>query len=200
MSTPDNVTAHLSQHAPADQGPTLPAQNLEHFNTAPAPEAHHTLLTCLHSPRWAHRLTAHRPYPDLPSLLAAADEATYDLSPSDLAEALTAEPLPSLPEGMFAAASMALSAAYAAYEARFGHSFVICLDDTAPAEALDLVLAAIRSRLTNDPEEERAATAEELRHLARGRLERILRGAGQPSAAAPARPSVQVRAHGQTPL
>jgi 2-oxo-4-hydroxy-4-carboxy--5-ureidoimidazoline (OHCU) decarboxylase len=101
---------------------------------------------------------------------------------------------------MYAAASMALSAAYAAYEARFGHSFVICLDDTAPAEALDLVLAAIRSRLTNDPEEERAATAEELRHLARGRLERILRGAGQPSAAAPARPSVQVRAHGQTPL
>ncbi|PZG88361.1 2-oxo-4-hydroxy-4-carboxy-5-ureidoimidazoline decarboxylase, partial [Streptomyces sp. NTH33] len=132
------------------------------------------------------RLTVHRPYPNLPSLLAAADEATYDLSPSDVAEALAAEPLPSLPGSTYAAASTALSAAYAAYEARFGHSFVICLDGTAPAESLDWVLAAIRSRLTNDPEEERAVTAEELRHLARGRLGRVLRGAGpHRSAAAP---------------
>ncbi len=140
--------------------------------------AHHTLLTCLHSPRWAQRLTAHRPYPDLPSLLAAADEAAYDLRPSDLAEALAAEPLPPLPEGIYAAASMALSAAYAAYEARFGHSFAICLDGTAPAETLDRVLAAIRSRLTNDPEEERIVAAEELRHLARGRLRNLLKGRG----------------------
>ncbi|WP_344050141.1 2-oxo-4-hydroxy-4-carboxy-5-ureidoimidazoline decarboxylase [Streptomyces thermoalcalitolerans] len=167
---------------PADRGPKLLAQNLERFNTAPAPEARHTLLTCLHSPRWAHRITAHRPYPDLPSLLAAADEATYDLSPADLAEALAAEPLPSLPEGTYAAASTALNAAYAAYEARFGHGFVICLDDVAPDEALDRVLAAVRSRLANDPEEERLVATEELRRLARGRLGRALRGVGNHAA------------------
>ncbi|WP_234425956.1 2-oxo-4-hydroxy-4-carboxy-5-ureidoimidazoline decarboxylase [Streptomyces kebangsaanensis] len=191
----------------------MPAQNLERFNNAPAPEAHHTLLTCLHSPRWAHRLTTHRPYPDLPSLLAAADEATYDLSPSDLAEALAGESLAPLPDNGYSAARTALDAAQAAYERRFGHTFVICLDDVPPDEAPAQVLAAIRSRLTNDPEEERVIAAEELRRLARGRLVRAAQGHDRPPpartrhtlrapapAAAPAPPSVRVRSPGQTPL
>ncbi|MGW0080518.1 2-oxo-4-hydroxy-4-carboxy-5-ureidoimidazoline decarboxylase [Streptomyces sp. NPDC003393] len=160
------------------RGPTLPAQNLEHFNTAPPEEARHTLLACLPSPRWAHRVTAHRPYPDLAALLAAADEAVYDLDPRDLAEALAAEPLPALPAATYAAASTALSAAYAAYEAKFGHTFVICLDDVPAGETLDRVLAAIRSRLANDPEEERITAAEELRRVARGRLARAAQGRG----------------------
>ncbi|GGK67193.1 hypothetical protein GCM10010094_30350 [Streptomyces flaveus] len=53
--------------------------------------------------------------------------------------------------------------------------FVICLDDMSPEETLDQVLAAIRSRLANDPEEERCLTAEELRRLAKGRLSRMAR-------------------------
>ncbi|MFJ8345932.1 2-oxo-4-hydroxy-4-carboxy-5-ureidoimidazoline decarboxylase [Streptomyces sp. NPDC094153] len=192
MRTPDNVRdishgflcRHLRRHPadlPADLGPTLPAQTLERFNAAPAAEAHRTLLTCLHSPRWAHRVATHRPYPDLPSLLAAADEATYDLGPEELAGALAEEPLPKLPAHTYAAASTALSAGYAAYEARFGHTFVICLDGTAPDEALDRVLPAIRSRLTNDPEDERVAAREELRGLAHGRLRGLLGAATAPS-------------------
>ncbi|MGP4083482.1 2-oxo-4-hydroxy-4-carboxy-5-ureidoimidazoline decarboxylase [Streptomyces sp. KR55] len=136
------------------------------------------LLTCLRSPHWAHRLTAHRPYPDLDALLAASDEAAYDLTPGDLAEALAAEALPELPEGVYSAAHTALSAAQAAYESRFGHAFVICVTDLPPDEALDQTLAAIRSRLTNNPEDERVVAAEELRRLARGRLIHALRGAG----------------------
>jgi hypothetical protein len=73
---------------------------------------------------------------------------------------------------------MALSAAYSAYEARFSHPFVICLDGVSRHEVLDLLLAAVRSRLTNDLEDERVVTAEELRRLARGRLERRLRARG----------------------
>jgi hypothetical protein len=111
-------------------------------------------------------------------LLAASDEAAYDLMPNDLAEALAGETLPVLPEGVYGAAHTALDAANAAYEARFGHAFVICLDDLTPKEALDHVLAGIRSRLTNDPEEERVIAAEELRRLAKGRLVTHLRGAG----------------------
>uniref|UniRef100_UPI002D219C32 2-oxo-4-hydroxy-4-carboxy-5-ureidoimidazoline decarboxylase n=1 Tax=Streptomyces sp. NRRL S-146 TaxID=1463884 RepID=UPI002D219C32 len=65
-----------------------------------------------------------------------------------------------------------------AYEARFGHVFVICLDGVSPSETLDRLLEAIRSRLTNDPEEERVVAAEELRRLARERLVNALRGAG----------------------
>ncbi|MFF1281866.1 2-oxo-4-hydroxy-4-carboxy-5-ureidoimidazoline decarboxylase [Streptomyces sp. NPDC058299] len=163
------------------RGPTLPAHRLPYlprpldaFNTAAADEAHALLLRCLRSPRWSRRLADHRPYPDLDALLAAADEAAYDLSPGDLAEALAGESLPELPEDTYSAAHMALSAAQAAYEARFGHGFVIYLGDVPPDEALDRILEAIRSRLTNDPEEERVTAAEELRRLARGRLGQFL--------------------------
>ncbi|KUM74749.1 2-oxo-4-hydroxy-4-carboxy-5-ureidoimidazoline decarboxylase [Streptomyces curacoi] len=156
--------------------PSLPTV-LDAFNTAPADDARALLLACLRSVRWAERLAAHRPYPDVDSLLAASDEAAYDLTPGDLAGALAAETLPVLPEGVYGAAYTALNAAHAAYEAKFGHVFVICLDDVPPEETLDHVLAAIRSRLTNDPEEERVLTAEELRRLAKGRLVRALRGA-----------------------
>ncbi|MEU0222928.1 2-oxo-4-hydroxy-4-carboxy-5-ureidoimidazoline decarboxylase [Streptomyces sp. NPDC006284] len=151
----------------------VPPSSLERFNTAPAEEAVATLLTCLNSAWWAERLTSHRPYPDLPSLLAAADEAAYDLSPDDLAEALAAETLPPLPEDTYAAAHTALGAGYAAYEARFGHVFAICLDGLAAGEAVNHVLTGIRSRLANDPDEERLVALEELRLLARGRLTRL---------------------------
>jgi 2-oxo-4-hydroxy-4-carboxy-5-ureidoimidazoline decarboxylase len=157
--------------------PSLPSI-LDAFNIAPADEARKLLLDCLHSHRWAHRVAAHRPYPNLDSLLAASDEAAYDLSPTDLSEALATEALPTLPDGTYSAAHTAMSAAQAAYEAKFGHAFVICLDGLPPAEALDHVLAAIRSRLANDPEEERVIAAEELRRLARERLAASLRGAG----------------------
>nr|WP_308406331.1 2-oxo-4-hydroxy-4-carboxy-5-ureidoimidazoline decarboxylase [Streptomyces sp. AC602_WCS936] len=158
--------------------PVTPS-SLERFNTAPSDEAAHTLLTCLNSHHWAHRLTSHRPYPDLPSLLAAADEAAYDLSPDDLTEALAAETLPPLPQDTYAAAHTALNAATAAYESRFGHAFVICLDGMPANEALDHALAGIRSRLANDPDEERQVAADELRRLARSRLTDVLQGRGE---------------------
>ncbi|MFE0172674.1 2-oxo-4-hydroxy-4-carboxy-5-ureidoimidazoline decarboxylase [Streptomyces sp. NPDC059002] len=160
------------------------------LNSATQGAAEAALLTCCGSRHWASRVAAHRPYPDLDALLAAGDEAAYDLSPADLAEALSREPLavtvphqgahPSAPQGTgtgtCTAVHTALRAAHAAYESRFGHSFVICLDDAAPDEALDQLLSGIRSRLGNDPEEERAIAAEELRRLARGRLTRLALG------------------------
>ncbi|OXS30794.1 2-oxo-4-hydroxy-4-carboxy-5-ureidoimidazoline decarboxylase [Streptomyces sp. XY006] len=151
---------------------------MEHFNAASAEDLERTLLACLRSPRWSRRVADHRPYPDVDSLLAAADEAAYDLTWDDLTEALAAEPLPTLPPDTYSAAHTALNAAHAAYEARFGHVFVICLDGVSPSETLDRLLEAIRSRLANDPEEERVVAADELRRLARERLLHALRGAG----------------------
>ena len=195
MTRLDNVVAHFAQPAlptpthrrgstlPPHRLPHLPGQvaipeqahapspsALERFNHAPAETARQALLTCLRSLRWAHRLADHRPYPDLDALLAASDEAAYDLTSSDLAEALAGETLPTLPDDTYGVAHTALSAAHAAYEARFGHVFVISLDATHPAELLNRTLEGIRTRLANDPEEERVVVAEELRHLARERL------------------------------
>ncbi|MEV0323321.1 2-oxo-4-hydroxy-4-carboxy-5-ureidoimidazoline decarboxylase [Streptomyces sp. NPDC050658] len=167
-----------SQHSP----PRAPEQ----LNSAEPATAEAAFLSCCGSRTWAHRLVAHRPYPDLDALLAASDEAAYDLPPADLAEALACEPLePRVPHqgtrgGTYSAANTALSAAHAAYESRFGHAFVICLDGVAQSEALDHLLAGIRSRLGNDPEEERALAAEELRKLARGRLTRLVHDLNSP--------------------
>lgn len=202
MTALDTVTPHLSHHLTPSSAethvtpthlpgqvaiPSLPAQTrdtpgprspLEQFNTAPADELEPFLADCLRSPRWAHRISAHRPYPTLDALLAASDEAAYDLTPGDLTEALAGESAPTLPESAHSAAHMALDAARAAYEIRFGHTFAICLDGVSASEFADHLMAAIRSRLANDADEERVVTAEELRRLARGRLVAHLRGAG----------------------
>lgn len=85
----------------------------------------------------------------------------------------------------YSAAFTALAAAHSAYESRFGHSFVICLDDVAPGEELDQLLSGLRDRLGNDPEEERVVAAEELRRLARGRITRLVRALPAPRPGAP---------------
>lgn len=146
------------------------ADGLARFNAAPFAVAEAALLECCGSVRWAHRMASHRPYPDLDSLLAASDEAGYDLSPTDVAEALAGEAAPALHEDAPRAAHLALRAAHAAYVSRFGHAFVICLDGHRPSRQVDQVLAGIRARLSHDPDEERSLTAEEMRRLARGRI------------------------------
>ncbi|HEV7625685.1 MAG TPA: 2-oxo-4-hydroxy-4-carboxy-5-ureidoimidazoline decarboxylase [Streptomyces sp.] len=158
--------------------------SLSRFNSAQASETSALLLRCCGSPRWSVRVAACRPYPDVESMLAAMDEASYDMTPQDLSEALEAE-TPQLPfpgdatnaadgrRGVLAAHT-ALRAAHAAYENRFGYAFLICLDDCHPDERLDAALAGVRARLGNDPENERIRAAEELRRLARGRLARLV--------------------------
>ncbi|MFF4670308.1 2-oxo-4-hydroxy-4-carboxy-5-ureidoimidazoline decarboxylase [Streptomyces sp. NPDC001279] len=158
--------------APASAPNTDPHRfpGLARFNALPPADAEAALLACCGSRRWARRLAAHRPYPDPGALLAAAEEAGYDMPPADLAEALAAEPAPGLRETAPHSAHLALRAAHAAYESRFGHVFVICLDSYDPAEHPDQVLAGIRARLGHDPDQERVTTADEMRRLARGRI------------------------------
>ncbi|MDG4863283.1 2-oxo-4-hydroxy-4-carboxy-5-ureidoimidazoline decarboxylase, partial [Streptomyces sp. T-3] len=117
----------------------------------------------------------HRPYPDLDALLAAADEASYDLAIADLDEALAGEsPGGPHPDVTPRAAQLALGAAHAKYESTFGHAFVISLDGLPTAEHLDQTLTGLRSRLGNEPDEERVVAAEELRRLARARIARLI--------------------------
>lgn len=156
---------------------------LTRFNSAPDAEISALLLGCCRSRRWSVRITACRPYPDLEALLAALDEASYDMAPQDLTEALEAEsaelPIPGgtgrvTDQRGVLTAHTALRAAHSAYENRFGYPFLICLYDCRPEERLDQALSGVRSRLTSEPEEERVRAAEELRRLARGRLTRLV--------------------------
>ncbi len=169
---------------------------LRRFNALPPDIAEAALLVCCGSRRWAQRMAAHRPYHDVDSLLAASDEASYDLSHADLAEALAAEASSGPPHSAPAAARTALRAAHAAYESSFGHAFVISLDEHRPEEYLDQVLAGIRARLAHEPDHERSVSADELRRLARGRLARLLTsgpdGAAHRAAAGPTGPTAGV--------
>ncbi|MCY0952917.1 2-oxo-4-hydroxy-4-carboxy-5-ureidoimidazoline decarboxylase [Streptomyces sp. H27-S2] len=140
------------------------------FNALSPEAAHAALLHCCGSRRWAHRLAVHRPYPDPGVLLAAADEASYDLSQADLTEALAAESSVELEHGASYAALLALDAAHAEYERKFGHAFVICLDGHPPEEQADQLLAAIRRRTGHEVDEERSISADELRRVAQARL------------------------------
>lgn len=150
-------------------------RGIQVFNRAPATTARAWLLSCCLSHPWAERLADHRPFPDTDALLAAADEASYDLAPAQRAGALAAEqPHGPHPAGLPPAARTALRAAHAAYESRFGRVFVICLDDHHIEEHLDQTLTGLRERLCNEPDEERVIAAEELRRVARGRLARLV--------------------------
>ncbi len=115
-------------------------------------------------------MAAHRPYPDAGALLAAADEASYDLSQADLTEALASEVPVGLAHGAPYAALLALDAAHAEYQRKFGRAFVICLDGHPPEEQADQLLGTIRRRMGLEADEERAISADELRRLAQARL------------------------------
>ncbi|MFE2442361.1 2-oxo-4-hydroxy-4-carboxy-5-ureidoimidazoline decarboxylase [Streptomyces melanosporofaciens] len=165
-------------------GSRAAAPRLDRLNTATADAAEAALLACCGSRRWARLIAAHRPYPDLEALLAAGDEASYDLTLADLDEALADESvvgheLPPAESLGSLAAHTALRAAHDAYERRFGHVFVICLDGLRPDERLDRLLTGIRKRLGNERERERENTAEELRRIARGRLARLAANASR---------------------
>ncbi|MFC4032840.1 2-oxo-4-hydroxy-4-carboxy-5-ureidoimidazoline decarboxylase [Streptomyces polygonati] len=151
----------------------MPPEGLALLNHAPTVVAEAALRSCCGSRRWVRRMTAHRPYPTLESLLAAADEAAYDLTSADLDEALAGEATTALADRGNLAAHTALRAAHAAYEAKFQHAFVIDLSAAGPAEALDLTLVSLHQRLGHEKDEESAVTAEQLRRICRARLRRL---------------------------
>lgn len=125
------------------------------------------------------------PYPDLDSLLAAAERAWSELEPSDWAEALAGHPrigdrggsAPAASEreqsGVRVAAAGTLehlAAENRLYEARFGHVFLIA----AAGKSADEILAALRKRMENDAVTEARIAAAEHRKIARLRLEELI--------------------------
>jgi 2-oxo-4-hydroxy-4-carboxy-5-ureidoimidazoline decarboxylase len=155
------------------------------FNSLPPEEAQRRLLGCFASSRWARQVAAGRPYADIAAVLLAAERAWADLSPSDWDEALRGHPRigeaggssPTASEREQRSVRVAGAAALAQladenrrYEARFGHIFLIA---TAGKDAEE-ILAALRSRMDNDPVTEAQVAAAEHRKIARMRLERML--------------------------
>ena len=164
---------------------------LARFNALPAGEARSTLLRCCGSARWAEMMTAGRPYADDDALLAAADRAWKVLEPDDWREAFAHHPRigdRAALEARFAATRAwsageqgevatagtdlldALAEGNRAYEARFGHVFLVC----ATGRTADEMLASLRERLPNAPEVELRVAADEQAKIMRLRLAKLL--------------------------
>jgi 2-oxo-4-hydroxy-4-carboxy-5-ureidoimidazoline decarboxylase len=162
---------------------------LDRLNGLPADAAVAELLACCASHRWAHQVSAGRPYPDRDALLSAAEAASNSLDWDGVAEALTAHPrIGERAEGASreaqwsraeqlgaAATDDSLQAALAegnrAYEERFGHVFLIRAAGRSGQEMLE----ALRPRLAHDDATERRVVAAELGEIAQLRLDQLLR-------------------------
>ncbi|MGH3350152.1 MAG: 2-oxo-4-hydroxy-4-carboxy-5-ureidoimidazoline decarboxylase [Nocardioides sp.] len=161
--------------------------DLEAFNISPADDVRPALQACCDAPGWIDAVLAGRPYADRADVLRAADAAARRFTAADVDRALAAHPrIGERAEGEHAeaawsrseqaevgtdqATARALAEGNRAYEERFGRVFLIC----ASGLSADQVLASLRDRLGNEPDEEAAVVADELRRIALLRLERVL--------------------------
>jgi 2-oxo-4-hydroxy-4-carboxy-5-ureidoimidazoline decarboxylase len=149
------------------------------FNDEPADRAVQVLRACNAAPRFAAVLVAGRPYPDVDTLVARAEEIARALPWDEVSVALSAHPrIGDRPEGSSpeAAASRqeqssvqgadtdtraALADGNRRYEERFDHVFLIRAAGRSPDE----MLAELRRRLDNDQETERKETTEQLAEI-----------------------------------
>ena len=169
------------------------AEGLLRLNALTRLEAEAELLRCCGSVAWARRMAEARPFTDADAVLEAADRVWWALAPDDWLEAFRAHPRigerdAATPQGSEARAQSAreqsgvagaapevraaLAEGNRAYEARFGHIFIVC----ATGKRADEMLALLTARLANDPAAELRVAAEEQRKITRLRLERLLAG------------------------
>ncbi|MFQ5680086.1 MAG: 2-oxo-4-hydroxy-4-carboxy-5-ureidoimidazoline decarboxylase [Gemmatimonadota bacterium] len=157
------------------------------LNAASEEEARADLVRCCGSRRWAEAMLRRRPFPADAELFRAAEEVWWSLEPEDWKEAFAAHPRigQRLDEETDATAwsreeqagvasagettSRALAVGNRAYEARFGHVFLIC----ATGKTAEEMLRALEERLRNDPETELRVAAAEQAEITRLRLEKL---------------------------
>jgi len=149
------------------------------------------LRSCCGASRWVTAMVAGRPYASFDALAAAADAAWRSTGPDDWHEAFAHHPrigerradgrtsarARAWSEREQASANTADAATRAAltranqdYEARFGHIFLV----NAAGKSAEDILAALRQRMTSDPERELAVAAEEQRNITQRRLRGLL--------------------------
>lgn len=146
-------------------------------------EARAALRSCCASTAWIERMMLARPFGDVPAVLDAADRALAEISEDGLDEALAGHPrIGDRPDnassareqsgvaGSSASVLAELRDANVAYEARFGHVYLVFANGR-PADEL---LAILRTRMTNDASTERRVLRAELAKINRARLLRML--------------------------
>ncbi|MEU4318675.1 2-oxo-4-hydroxy-4-carboxy-5-ureidoimidazoline decarboxylase [Nocardia fluminea] len=155
--------------------------SLAGFNDLPAKTAEEALLACCSAPRWARAIVAARPYPTTEALLAAADAESAALDDAEIDEALAGHPrIGDRPTSAASAREQsgvtgedvrsALAEGNRAYEAKFGHIYLVC----AAGRGGEELLAILRARLDNDPATERQVMRTELAKINRLRVTKLV--------------------------
>ncbi|HEY9226055.1 MAG TPA: 2-oxo-4-hydroxy-4-carboxy-5-ureidoimidazoline decarboxylase [Gemmatimonadaceae bacterium] len=165
--------------------------SLAELNTASADRAAEWMRACCGASRWVSAIVARRPFANEHALLDAADEEWSKLGPSDWLEAFAHHPRiggkkAAEKQGERAAGWSAgeqarvsnagvtvqqqLAEVNRAYEARFGHIYIVC----AAGKSADELLAIAHERMLNDPERELRVAADEQRKITRLRLQKLL--------------------------
>jgi len=161
------------------------------LNSMGVDEAKDFFLKACGSRRWADAMIARRSFADAADLFAGAEAAADSLARDDWLEAFSHHPRigdtnPSASKfvvtrdlsrheqsGMSGASEetrRAFVEGNRAYEAKFGHVFLIC----ATGKSGEAMLEQLRARLANDAETELRNAASEQRKITRLRLERML--------------------------
>ncbi|TNM60667.1 2-oxo-4-hydroxy-4-carboxy-5-ureidoimidazoline decarboxylase [Streptomyces sp. NP160] len=155
--------------------------------TPPAGDEASALAACLDSPLWVASVLDGAPYADVEALLEQADAAARALPPEAVLAALQTHPrIGERPTGDSAHERMSrleqsgvardaetterLAAGNAAYEARFGHVFLV----RAAGLSQEEVLTALDARLGNDAATELEVAGDQLRQIALLRLQAAL--------------------------
>lgn len=149
------------------------------------------LLRCCGSRRWVERMADRRPFSSAQDLYKQAEDAWWSLEPADWLEAFSHHPrigdkaaLRQKWAGQEQAGAArapdavidALAAGNAEYEKRFNHIFIVC----ATGKSAEEMLALLRGRLGNRPEEELRVAAGEQAKITRLRLEKLLKEKEKP--------------------
>ena len=160
------------------------------LDVASVADARTLLMACCGSTRWVDRMLARRPFGSRIGLLTAAREEWNVLDPHDWREAFSQHPkigdraslrerFPTTHEqsekeqagvaGASDAVLDALADANRAYEDRFGYIFIVC----ATGKSAEAMLALLRERLSNQPDDELLIAAGEQANITAIRLEAL---------------------------
>jgi OHCU decarboxylase len=164
---------------------------LAEWNQLESIAAAREILPCCGSKRWADDLTSARPFDQVQELLTKSDQIWLALDGKDWDEAFSSHPR--IGEKKAPASAMARSAGWsgqeqrgvseaaeeiqerlkrgnAAYEKRFGRTYIVCATDKSAEE----MLAILERRLTNDEDLELREAAEQQRQITQIRLRKWL--------------------------
>lgn len=157
----------------------------------PSREAQAEFVKCCGSRNWAQQMVTTRPYHSLDELIAAADRVWWSLNSQDWLGAFLSHP--KIGEKKAAAATTveaqqwseaeqsgirdaaqqtrdALAELNQTYEDKFGYIFIVC----ASGKSSEEMLAILRERLENNPDDELRIAAAEQAKITELRLRKLL--------------------------